>query len=118
MKNVGTTSGNYPLMSQSEWDNAPFNKEKQSPQKVDVTVSITLSKTVQVEVDDYTTEEVWDEDYHGIDYDFSECDLKQAVKNQIYLPNEAFRCIDYRNWAKAKNDLKDWCVDDFEVVLE
>ena len=57
-------------------------------QKVEVTVSITLSKTVEVKVKDYTAKEKIDEEgNHGISYDYSECDLKQAVRDQVTLPN-------------------------------
>lgn len=81
--------------------NAPLNEAKE----VEVTVSITLSKTVKVRVDDYTSlGVVTDEDgnkYEDIDY--SECDLKSAVKEQVKLPQDT---------------CKGWDVDDFEVVLE
>ena len=40
---------------------APWNEKSNKPKKVEVTVSITLSKTVEVEVDDYSIEET-DED--------------------------------------------------------
>lgn len=96
---------NYPTMSQSEWDNAPWNQVDPKPRKVEVTVSITLSKTVEVEVTDYTAEEDVDEDYHGVTYDFSECNLEQAVRDQITLPNSV-------------GEFNDWVEDDFTVNLE
>ena len=76
------------------------------PQKVEVTVSITLSKTVEVKVKDYTTKEKIDEEgNHGISYDYSECDLKQAVIDQIPLPTDI-------------GQFDDWNEDDFAVNLE
>lgn len=72
----------------------PYEEPDNTPIKVEVTVSVTLSKTVEIEVDDYTYDE---------DYDFTDCDLKEAAKNQVKLPQDVF---------------KDWNVDDFEVVLE
>lgn len=85
---------------------APWNEKVNKPKKVEVTVSITLSKTVEVEVDDYTAEEDFDEDgYQGITYDFSECNLEQTVRDQITLPNSI-------------EEFNDWNEDDFAVKLE
>ena len=47
-----------------------------------------------------------DEDgYNGINYDYSECDLEQAVRDQVTLPNSI-------------GEFNDWVEDDFEVNLE
>lgn len=85
---------------------APYNQVDPEPIEIEVTVSITLSKTVKIYVDDYIQEapEV-DEDghYYKGDIDFSECNLSKAVKEQITLPNEK---------------VEGWNVDDFEVNLE
>lgn len=96
---------NYP--AGAEYDpKAPWNQVEPEPRKIEVTVSITLSKTVEVEVTDYIAEEDSDEDgYHGIIYDYSECDLKQAVRDQVTLPNSV-------------GEFNDWIEDDFEVNLE
>ena len=98
-------SGYYP--AGAEYDpKAPWNQVDPEPRKIEVTVSITLSKTVEVEVTDYTAEEDSDEDgYHGIIYDYSECDLEQAVRDQVTLPNSV-------------GEFNDWVEDDFEVNLE
>lgn len=94
----------YPTGTYNNPD-APWNEVIKKPQKVEVTVSITLSKTVEVEVDDYTAEEDFDEDgYQGIDYDFSECNLEQTVRDQITLPNSV-------------EEFSDWNEDDFVVNL-
>lgn len=95
-----------------------------NPREIEVDVSITLSKTVKVIVDDYVSlGTTIDED--GIimeDVDYSSCDLKQAVKEQLYLPNEAGNLIKENTTIlsttrlnKAKEDLSGWCIDDFEV---
>lgn len=98
-------SGYYP--AGAEYDpKAPWNQLEPEPRKIEVTVSITLSKTVEVEVTDYIAEDDSDEDgYHGIIYDYSECDLKQAVRDQVTLPNSV-------------GEFNDWVEDDFEVNLE
>ena len=94
----------YPTGTYNNPD-APWNEVAKKPQKIEVTVSITLSKTVEIEVDDYTTEEDFDEDgYQGIAYDFSECNLEQTVRNQITLPNSI-------------EEFNDWDEDDFVVNL-
>lgn len=94
----------YPLGADTK--DAPWNQEDPKPQEVEVTVSITLSKTVKIKVDDYTAEEDVDEDgEHYINYDFSECDLKSAVRDQVTLPNSV-------------GEFNDWVEDDFAVNLE
>ena len=94
----------YPTGTYNNPD-APWNEVVKNSQKVEVTVSITLSKTVEIEVDDYTTEEDFDKDgYQGIAYDFSECNLEQAVRDQITLPNSI-------------EEFNDWNEDDFVVNL-
>lgn len=119
-------SSNYPLLSQSELSRAPWNQEEPKPKKVEVTVSITLSKTMTVDVTDYSTEKEIDEEGNTVtNYDFSECDLKQAVRDQVTLPNEAFNELhhavflaeDYQA-RQSLEDLEGWCEDDFEVNLE
>ena len=98
-------SGYYP--AGAEYDpNAPWNQIDPEPQEVEVTISMTISKTVKVKVTDYTCEEDWDEEgYHGINYDFSDCNLEQAVKDQIILPTDT-------------KEFCDWNEDDFVVNLE
>jgi len=97
---------NYDYPMGADTPNAPWNKIDPEPKKIKVTVSITLSKTVEVEVTDYTAEEDYDEDgYNGINYDYSECDLEQAVRDQVTLPNSV-------------GEFNDWVEDDFAVNLE
>ena len=98
-------SGYYP--AGAEYDpRAPWNQVEPKPKKVEVTVSITLSKTVEVEVTDYIAEEDIDEENnHNIIYDFSECNLEQAVRDQILLPNDT-------------EEFNSWTEDDFAVNLE
>lgn len=117
---------NYPLMSKYEESKAPFNEDINEPKKVKVTVSITLSKTMDVEVSDYTIDTDVDEDGNTcIIYNFSEDALKQAVESQVTLPNKAFDRLynavylteDYAA-RKAIDDLENWDVDDFAVVEE
>ena len=71
---IGYPGDNYPIMGQSDWNNAPWNEEP--PKEVSVTVSITLSNEVKVSVSD-----------------IDEYSLKEAVKNQI------FNNTNFKNWT-------------------
>ena len=110
---------NYPLGANTS--DAPWNQTNEE-KEIEVTVSITLSKTVKIRVSDYTiVDSGKDEDGEYFeDIDYSDCDLKRAVENQITLPNEAYLYIgdDSSYFPKQYNDLKDWNVDEFEVVKE
>lgn len=92
----------YPTGTYNNPD-APWNEVIKKPQKIEVTVSITLSKTVEVEVDDYSIEEISDDGCHGVTYYFDENNLEQAVRSQIDLPSKKY---------------SDWSEDDFVVNLE
>lgn len=97
---------NYDYPMGADTKDAPWNQEDPKLRTIEVTVSITLSKTVRIKVDDYIAEEYSDEDgYHGISYDYSECNLEQAVRDQITLPNSV-------------GEFNDWIEDDFAVNLE
>ena len=105
-------NSNYPPMSQSEWDNAPWNQEENEEREVEVTISVTLSKTVKVYTKDY-------EDCCGDIY-YSQEGLNNAVKEQIILPQEAYKYIK-GNTTKGKQaieNLKDWDIDDIEIMEE
>ena len=91
----------YPTGTYNNPD-APWNEVAKKPQKVEVTVSITLSKTVEVEIDDYTIEEINEDGVYNTIYNFDNCNLEQAVRNQIDLPSKVFD-----NWSE----------DDFVVNL-
>ena len=86
-------SGYYP--AGAEFDpRAPWNEVELPPKDVEVTISAIVSKTIKVPVRDYTIDEEGN-------IDFSECDLKKAVEENIRLPNT-----------------KGWDLDNFEVIME
>ena len=86
-------SGYYP--AGAEFDpRAPWNEVELPPKDVEVTISAIVSKTIKVPVRDYIIDEEGN-------IDFSECDLKKAVEENIRLPNT-----------------KGWDLDNFEVVME
>lgn len=114
-----TESGYYPPGAEHD-PNAPWNQVDNPEREIEVTVSVTLSKTVKIKVSDYEiTDSGKDEDGEYFeDIDYSNCDLKGAVEEQIVLPQEAYRYITSSGNKSVKEELKGWNVDDFEVVEE
>lgn len=111
---------NYPMGADTK--DAPWNQVDNPEREIEVTVSVTLSKTVKIKVSDYEiTDSGKDEDGEYFeDVDYSNCDLKGAVEGQIVLPQKAWDYIAPKSKkdVKAIFDLKDWNVDDFEVIEE
>lgn len=114
---------NYPVGADTK--DAPWNQDDNPEREIEVTVSVSLSKTVRIKVSDYEiTDSGKDEDgKYFEDIDYSNCDLKGAVEEQVYLPQEAGQLIeDFAiGTAKAKSiaeDLSGWNVDELEVVIE
>lgn len=95
-------SGYYPSGAEHS-PNAPWNQVDNPEREIEVTVSVTLSKTVKIKVSDYQiTDSGKDEDGEYFeDIDYSDCDLKCAVEEQTKLPQDI---------------CKGWNVDDFEVI--
>lgn len=121
---------NYPMGADTP--DAPWNQCDPPEEEIEVTVSVTLSKTFKVIVDDYAVDVDFDNaGGKHLEYDFSECDLHKAVDEQITLPHELAMYIErmFDNCASLKaagmpkhlenaiEDCKDWSVDDLEVIL-
>lgn len=91
-------------------------KEKE----IEVTVSMTISKTMKVFVDDYSLDVVGiDEENQPIEQpNYTQCDLRKAVLEQKILPHNAHKCLDVYDGLSADvyDDLKDWIVDELEVL--
>ena len=109
---------NYNYPRGTDEPNAPWNQADNPEREIDVTVSVTLSKTVKIKVSDYEiTDSGKDEDGEYFeDIDYSNCDLKGAVEEQIVLPQSAHTYV--KSNPKVHEDLSNWCVDDLEVNLE
>mgnify|MGYP002575038285 FL=1 len=114
-----TESGYYPLGAEHD-PNAPWNQVDNPEREIEVTVSVTLSKTVKIKVSDYSiTDSGKDEDgKYFEDIDYSKCDLKRAVEEQITLPQDAYKYVKGEFNNDQRNDLEGWDVDDFEVIEE
>lgn len=124
-------SGGYP--PGAEFDpNAPYNQVDLPEKEIEVTISVTLSKTVKVMVDDYEVEEDADEDGRYLSYDFSGCNLNKAVEDQVVLPQNLAEFTERmfnhdlklkaagmpRYLKEAIEDCKGWTVDEMEVIEE
>ena len=107
---------NYPMGADTK--DAPWNQVDNPERKIEATVSVTLSKTVKIKVSDYEiTDSGKDEDGEYFeDTDYSNCDLKGAVEEQIVLPQSAHMYV--KSNPKVREDLSNWCVDDLEVILD
>ena len=107
---------NYPMGADTK--DAPWNQVDNPEREIEVTVSVTLSKTVKIKVSDYEiTDSGKDEDGEYFeDIDCSNCDLKSAVEEQIVLPQSAHTYV--KSNPKVHEDLSNWCVDDLEVILD
>lgn len=120
MQIIGLTYDNY--LKGADNYTAPEIKENMKEKEIEMTISITLSKNVKVKVSDYTIIETEDENgnlYEDIDY--SDCDLKKAVKDQLYLPQDAGEILqnsDVSALESIADNFLDWNVDDFEVIIE
>ena len=133
-------SGYYPPGVEFD-SNAPWNQSDPEPVEVDVTISQSLSRSTTITVTDYIAKE-WedcepDEEggfYRtgGVDYDFSDSDLKGAYEEQEYTIPElldylkAYLITDIAECDKESSKKKklqhilkcceDWEVDETEVV--
>lgn len=83
----------YPIGADNEL--APWNQKDHEEKEINVMVSITLSSPFKLKVRDYFINE-------DDSIDFSTCDLNKAMKEQHKIDTIK---------------LKDWCIDDFEVIL-
>lgn len=120
IQDMVTAKENYPIGSDSS--DAPWNQSDLPEEEIEVLVSITLSKIAKIKVSDYTVvDEGKDEDGDYFrELDFSNCDLKSAVNEQVYLPHQLNVACSLPNvhvHPTVKEDFDGWNVDDFEVVL-
>lgn len=128
---------NYDYPEGSDNSFAPWNQEEQDSELIEVTVSQTFSKQLDIEVDDY--ERVKDSDEDGIYFwnDYSGCDLKGYVDEQYKTISDILKEIpelykqlrtldvnDKKEFDLFKHNLlilsvacEGWTEDETEVVL-
>ena len=76
-------NSNYPPMSQSEWDNAPFNEPVIPERDFEVDVEYVLQKkAVKVTTDDYSPE--FDDETGHVDANTEDTDWENAYNNSHY----------------------------------
>lgn len=74
---------NYPMMSQSQWDNAPFNEPHNAERDFEVNVTYTLAKdNIGVMTNDYVPE--YDEEDGSTTYNTKYTDWEAAYEEQHY----------------------------------
>lgn len=105
------SDGRIPAGANVPW--APWNEPEIENKEVEVTVSLTISKTLKVEVPSI----------NGKVLPITDTKLKEAVINQKWLPHEISNIGDLilKDSPAQKyiiEDLSNWVEDDFEVVLE
>lgn len=102
-----TSVGNTPMGADLD-PNAPWNQKEPEYKEIEVTISLTISKTTKITVPDVEK--------------LDDSILKEAVKEQIVLPHEVefIKAISNENALDKRviEDLSNWVEDDFEVVLE
>ena len=97
-------NSNYPLMSQSQWDNAPFNDVPIEPYEFDCTITQTVQKYVGVETKSYNME-VDEEDGHVYREPY-EADWDEEYGEQhLDIPKllEALQCLAKDKLEKCKD---------------
>ena len=89
---------NYPVGTDTP--NAPWNQEETPIKIFDVFCSQTLSKEVEVKINDYIQEDEIDEDghYQGYFVDTTDTDWKNAYGMEHYTPKGLIQC--FRNVLK------------------
>lgn len=137
-----TESGYYPPGAEHD-PNAPYNQVEPEEVEVEVAISQTLSKSTKILITDYTVNEWEDVETDneggflrtgGVEYDFSDSDLKGAYNEQEYTIPElldylkGYLIADIANCNKDKDKkqklqhildcCEGWEVDETEVVEE
>lgn len=133
-----TIMNNYDYPAGSDVDSAPWNEFEQDGELVEVTISQTLSKQVEVEVDDYEVDWDYDDDGHKIPkLNFSNCDLRTPTLDQYWTVDKILKELPKLYDEFSKFDLgnsyqmhefkykllhlaenaKGWTEDETEVVL-
>ena len=128
---------NYDYPEGSDNSFAPWNQEEQDSELIEVTVSQTFSKQLEIEVDDYERVKDFDEDGIYFWNDYSECDLKDYVDEQhktisdilkeipeLYKQLRTLDVNDKKEFDLFKHNLlilsvacEGWTEDETEVVL-
>ena len=104
---------NYDFPVDSDYQDAPqHDKLELKPIKTKVTVSVTLSKDIEIELTDYNINVINQKE--GIyEPNITQGDLERAVLSQKVLPQDAYNYTT----GDTREGLSDWSVDDFQVII-
>lgn len=124
-------NSNYPLMSQSQWDSAPWSQSEPPERDFDILVSQTLSKSTMITTSDYIPE--YDEEdgrtYANTEY----TEWKQTFNDSgCYTPLELIE--EFKKWLEEElptlegkklrqakifiEECEDWQDDETEIIEE
>lgn len=103
---------NYDYPMGADTSSAPWNQIDNPPIEVEVDVTLTLNKTIKVNITDYEYD-----DEGNIDY--SKCDIQEVVLNQAILPQHAHMYIKPRstNEMSAVSALRNWDLINIEAEI-
>jgi len=113
---------NYDYPMGSDTEDAPWNEEPLDSVEIEMDVEVTLKKRVKISIDDYSEDTIMDDGagkHVNTIYDFSRSDLESAIKDQIILPNDAFKYIatNTSRGKKAYKDLESWDIENIETEI-
>lgn len=128
------SNSNYPAMSQSQWDSAPWNEQEVPDRQFDVCISQTISKSTSITTNDYVPEVDQDEDGVYESTDTSDTDWNEAYKNEHltplqligefknfltkHLPDPVVDLAEYKKWKKLISECEGWTEDELTVLEE
>ena len=125
------SNSNYPTMSQSQWDSAPWNEPVVPNKTFDVLISQTLSKNTEVTTDDYNPR--FDEE-DGPYADTEDTNFESAYMEEHmtplqliekfkefltkHLPDPVVDIAEYKKWKKLISECDGWVEDELTVLEE
>lgn len=110
---------NYDYPEGSDDSFAPWNEVEQDGELVEVTISQTLSKQVEVEVNDYEVDWDYDDDGNKIpEVNFSNCDLRTPTLDQYWTVDKILKELPKLYHEFSKFDLgNNWQMHEFKYRL-
>lgn len=122
-KSINSNS-NYPIMTQSQWDNAPFNQEDLPEKPFDIVISCSLSKDTTIYSSDYNPdgkygyEELNNPFNAYVKYNYTILDLLDILSNiakEKLNDNKKHSNYYIHKWKQILEDCNGWNVDE-EIV--
>lgn len=115
-------NSNYPIMTQSQWDSAPFSQEDPPEREFDVTVTYCISKDTRVTSDDY---DVIGDDYFSLNHPIDDYHTAEYSPEEIFafakecaenmLAQKDYSIKDKYALQQMIDSCKGWTVDEEDV---